>query len=268
MQNKYKFTKDAHLHLIWDESIKDYRALTGTTSIIEVLGKPLTYWASGLACEKLGWLNPKKATQEERDNSANKMLELIRTFSTQSYIALLDEAYHAHANVKKEKADEGTELHEALEKYVKQCIKQQDLLYIGDNTKVQKFANWAYENLQNFIASEVNVYDEGLWLGGIVDCMARTKDGKLAIVDFKSSKDAYFSQFVQCALYDLQLANGYYDAEGNKKGNVEGISKYIICPFGAKEFAPTIIEQTNFLKEAAKACITLYRCIASFDALK
>ena len=64
---KYKFDesidpetgKQNHLHLL------DGKPLTGTSSVEDVLSKVLTWWASGLAVEKFGWLNPKKHTAEE-----------------------------------------------------------------------------------------------------------------------------------------------------------------------------------------------------------
>ena len=55
---KYRFvdTDKEHLHQIFDESLEDWQNLTGTSSVVDVLDKPLTWWASGLACAKLGWI--------------------------------------------------------------------------------------------------------------------------------------------------------------------------------------------------------------------
>jgi RecB family exonuclease len=103
-----------------------------------------------------------------------------------------------------------------------------------------------------------------LWLGGICDAVAELKDGTLAIIDFKSSKEAYFSQFVQCALYDLQLQNGGYDQDGNKILEPIKVNSYIVCPFGAENFAPR--QETNIkLQSVAKAAIEIYRLQSSFE---
>ena len=61
------------------------------------------------------------------------------------------------------------------------------------------------EHVEQFLLSEAHCYSERLWVGGITDCVARMKNGKLAVIDFKSSKDAYYGQFVQVAGYALQL---------------------------------------------------------------
>ena len=55
----YTLESENHLHKL------DGVALTGTSSVIDVLAKPLTWWASGLACAEFGWLNPKKHSEEE-----------------------------------------------------------------------------------------------------------------------------------------------------------------------------------------------------------
>ena len=64
---QYKFNKEKHLHTL------DGIPLTGTSSVVGVLMKPLSWWASGKAVELLGWLNPKKHTEEERKASSSIM---------------------------------------------------------------------------------------------------------------------------------------------------------------------------------------------------
>jgi hypothetical protein len=271
--NKYKFNSQDHLHLIYKEELQDYTPLTGTTTIIEVLSKPLHWWASGMAVAKLGWLNPKKATEEERIKSATDCLDIIKGLDSKSYLELLDSAYKAHSDLKNQKAEEGTELHEELEAYIKWHISFNSGKELDDvqpkswSLKTIEFAKWVDKNVKRFIASEVNVYDQELFVGGIVDCIAELQDGKVAIIDFKSSKEAYFSQFIQCALYDLQLKNGYYDQEGKQLSPSIAISSYVVCPFGSKELAPTIINNTNFLRESAKSCVQLYRSIDSYNKI-
>ena len=55
---KYRFEKEQHIHLL------DERPLIGTTTALSVLNKPLTWWASGLAVEALGWYNTKQKKDE------------------------------------------------------------------------------------------------------------------------------------------------------------------------------------------------------------
>jgi hypothetical protein len=47
--------------------------------------------------------------------------------------------------------------------------------------------------------------------------LVELNDGTIAVIDFKSSKDAYPEQFWQCAGYDILVSeNGGYTAEGEK----------------------------------------------------
>jgi hypothetical protein len=79
-KNKYRFLEidengqECHLHQLWSERKQDWENLTGTTTVLEVLGKPLTWWASGLAvkefsgiedCKVLTKIKNKKATKKE-----------------------------------------------------------------------------------------------------------------------------------------------------------------------------------------------------------
>ncbi len=132
---------------------------------------------------------------------------------------------------------------------------------------VENFAEFAKENVKRFLYSEAHMYDEDLFLGGISDVCAEMKDGSYAIMDFKSSKEAYFGHFIQVAIYHLLVEkNGLFDADGNFLFQIDKpISKYFIIPFGAKEF--TIHENANVeeLKKAAKACIEIYRAKAQFE---
>lgn len=121
---RYKFNKEEHLHQL------DGKALTGTTTILSVLSKPLTYWASGLAVATLGWTKAedwkKLKTKEEKDADMKRRIahtspafEMIKTLSVEEYIKLLDKAYKAHAEKLETSAEAGTDMHAVLEEYVK-----------------------------------------------------------------------------------------------------------------------------------------------------
>ena len=47
--------------------------MTGVTTILGVIGKPLTWWAAGKALETLGWTNPKFVKREEGIKSQGKL---------------------------------------------------------------------------------------------------------------------------------------------------------------------------------------------------
>lgn len=268
----YKFNKEGHQHLLWSERNQEFQQLTGATTILEVLGKTLTWWASGLALEKLGWLNSKTHNEEQRLSHLKPIREEQMKLGDADYLSLLDEAYKAHSVRLTETADAGTDLHAELEKYVNWHI----AFNSGnlENAQVQKwsdrvlqFATWADKNVKRFLWSEGYCYDEMLFMGGISDAGAELKDGSIAIIDFKSSKQAYFNHFVQTAIYDLLIQkHGILNEKGETVlKDVPKVSKYLVIPFGAKEF--TVVENNNIksLQKAALACIELYRAKGAFE---
>lgn len=277
--NKYQFLEKEHLHQLWSERKQEWENLTGTTTILEVLGKPLTWWASGLACEKLGWTNEwtkdntgkrVKVPIEQRLTHLKPIWQGIKGLDDIEALKLLDSAYKAHSVKLEDTADAGTDMHAELEEYVKACIETNGkpaLFLGGKENKISHFSEWAVENVKRFLWSEMNCFDEMLFIGGIIDAGAELNDGSYAIIDFKSSKDAYFSHFIQCSLYDLQLQrNGGYTQQGEKIFTLDKpITKYIVFPFGAKELKPVENFNIESLKRSALSCITIYREKANFE---
>src|SRR3990167_4606844 len=171
---KYKFDSEQHLHELDNGS--GFKPLTGTSSIGNVLAKPLTWWAAGLAVEKFGWLNPKKHTPKEVNDAVEKGFEMVKGLTPAEYQKLLTEAYYAHRKKLKDTAKTGTDLHSELEDYVKAMMKLKPVRKY--DSKIQPFIYWADENVKKFIASEAHCFDEELWVGGIMDCVAELNDGK------------------------------------------------------------------------------------------
>ena len=261
--SKYHFDKTEHLHQL------DGKNLTGTTTVLSVLSKPLTYWASGLACQTLGWTKAgdwkKLKTQEEKDADLKRRIEhttpafeMIKSLSVEAYISLLDKAYKAHAEKLETSAEEGTDMHSILENYVKAKMQGKESHLEG---RLKCFEEWTDKNVDKFIGSETYCYSEELWIGGIVDAVVSLKSGEIALVDFKSAKDAYDSHFYQLGGYSLQIeANGGYDEEGNQLFKIDKlISQHIVVPFGAKEPYPIVSRLVEDNKSAFKSCLNLYR---------
>ncbi len=255
---KYEFLEEQHLHTL------DGKNLTGTSSVMDVLFKPLSWYASGKACEKFGWKNPKYTPKEEVEETAKKRLFEIKELETKDYLKLLDEAYRAHDTYKKEKAVSGTNLHAELERYVKNVMKFKFSEKPYDE-KIKPFIKWSEENVKKFIASEAHCYSEKLWVGGITDCVAEMNDGTLAVIDFKSAKEAYNSHFLQTAGYAVQIEeNGMWDSTGthNKKLDKK-FQTLIVVPFGAEEVKP-VIKQYQLVEEFKKGfelAVALYRIL-------
>jgi hypothetical protein len=270
MESQYRFDKANHVHTL------DGKPLMGTSTVVGVIAKPLTFWASGLAVSELGWtkkLDPRKVTAEQlKENmsdrflKANRMLLEIQNMGPYDYLALLDKAYRAHADSLTKSADKGTDMHAELEKYVKRCIENQTLVLEGTNsnhTAVKFLADWAAANVKSFIVSEGHCFSEKLWVGGITDCIAELKDGRLVIIDFKSSKEAYVSQFIQVAGYHTEvMENGILDADGNLILKLDReIDGYVIFPFGAEEVEPQFQFDTASFKQGFRAAAVLHKLI-------
>ena len=124
------------------------------------------------------------------------------------------------------------------------------------------------EHVEQFLLSEAHCYSERLWVGGITDCVARMKNGKLAVIDFKSSKDAYYGQFVQVAGYALQLEeNGAVNSDGVPL--LRGLPKFgvlYVVPFGSGD--PTPREHLDVEGRMAdfEAAVHLYKSNQMFGA--
>jgi hypothetical protein len=252
---KYLDSKGEHRHEF------DGKPLLGTSSVIGVLMKVLTWWASGQAVGKLGWVSAKENTPEARNSSATKSLEEIKGMTPEAYLKLLDEAYKAHSVKLKTSATAGTDLHQLLESYVKMCMEEEGVrLTNTDNPYVIAFSEWAVENVEKFLWSEGNVYSERMWTGGIFDAMCKLKDGKICLLDFKSAKEAYESHFYQISGYDIQQSeNGAFTPDGKQVLKPQKIDAYYVFPFGAKKFKPEVRYNTKELRDIFEACLLVYR---------
>ena len=260
MTSNYKYIdeKGEHLHTL------DSKPLIGTSSVVKT-AYPFSnlYWASGMACSLFGWLNPRYNTPESVKIKANEVLEQIKGMDAESYLSLLEKAYKAHAEKRDLAAEAGTDLHSLLEDYVKECISTNESKpLLGLNAQIQGFTDWAIVNVEKFLASEVHTYSEKKWLGGIVDCVAVLKDGKTAIFDFKSSKEAYDGHFFQISLYDIQLREkGGYTSSGDKILKLIRADCYIVVPFGNTKIEPVMRFNTKQLREVGRSLLKTYRVI-------
>lgn len=259
---KYKFfdNEEQHLHTL------DLSPLLGTSTVLEVLAKPLTWWASGMAVKELGWINSKEKgvdiPLDARISAVTKSLEEIKGYTPEQWLKRLDKAYRAHKDNLNKAAKDGTDLHAELERYVKfKMGKEIEYKKDGFDIKIQPFIDWAETNVEKFLWSEAHCYSSEHWIGGITDAGAQLKTGEWVIIDFKSSKEAYNNQFYQIAGYHIQLEeNGGFTSDGEQLFKLEKeISQYIVVPFGGDPVVPVIYKDLDKAKAAFLACLTLYK---------
>lgn len=264
-QNNYKFSEGKHIHTFKGEP------LMGTTTLIHtVLPPQLTWWASGMALKGLGWQNPKYVKTEERIDAIEAWMEENREKFTNPILwdEHLQLCYRAHDDNKKEAGEGGTIIHNDIEIAIKEAITN-NLGHLREeeysNEAVERFAQWGRG--KRFIYSEVHVFSEFLWLGGIVD-LVYEDDGKLYIGDIKTSKSIYPSHFIQEGLYDLQQGeNGFYDAEGNKVGDSLDISGYTIIniPRANAELNVKTFRGTQQLRDLGVSLVQSYKTLKTLE---
>ena len=262
----YKFNSKEHIHL-WND-----KPLMGTSTVLSVIAKPLTWWASGLAVSKLGWTNSKLKVNgkyvttplEDRIKAIEPNLDAIKSMSEREFLNLLDQAYKAHSEKLSNSAEAGTGMHSVLEVYVKAKMKGEEAHLEG---KLKCFEEWTDKNVESFIFSEGYCYDEELWIGGISDAGAVLKNGEVAIIDFKSAKDAYSSHFLQDAGYDIQMSkNGVFDENGKLITKLpKEVTQYVVVPFGAETPYPIVVRNVEEMKKGFLGALQLYKVLNNFE---
>jgi hypothetical protein len=132
------------------------------------------------------------------------------------------------------------------------------------------FISWSQKNVKKFLWSEIHSYSEVLWTGGIADVGWEDMNGRIVAGDFKSSKDVFFSQFIQIGGYDTMLSeNGGYTANGEKVFDLPGpIEAYCVAPFGQEDFNPITLDYVDDFKEAFKSSVHLHKLDKLFNKIK
>lgn len=257
VRNRYRFDDKQHIHLL------DGRPLIGTTTALNVLGKTLTWWASGLACETMGWRNPKKDSVEKIESSARESLEKIKEMGLEDYIRLLNTAYRAHSQTLKKKADAGTDMHSVLEDFIKSQISGVSVEDSKPSEQITDFVVWSEKNVKKFVFSEAHCFSESAWVGGVADFGYIDKQGKFVLGDFKSSKEAYFNHWVQAGGYHRQIEeNGLYNADGSvliARKDLPPIDYHAIFCAGKSLAEPFFNYDTARTRRAFEYCIRLYQ---------
>lgn len=276
--NRYSFDEMNHIHQL------DGLPLYGTTTVLSVLSKPLTWWASGLAVKELSGIEDpsiftkiknKKASQKEIAETKTMVSEWMRehremfsNVDVDSYLPMLDKAYRAHSVKLETTAQAGIDLHAELERFVKN-----EMIGVKDtyDPKIAPFVTWTMENVKRFLWSEGYCYSENHWLGGISDVGCELNDGMLVIGDFKSSKAVYSSHILQAGAYDICISeNGILDKWGNLTYKPEKpFEGYFVLPFGAPIVEPHYHTEFNVTtqecQEAFINALGLYKTLQKME---
>lgn len=161
--------------------------------------------------------------------AANQAIEYIRQevmtkkFNTREQIeSLLQAARFEWRNAGKQALDIGSEIHNLIELYIKDGRDAVGELKPEVENGFLAFLGWEKENVKQWIESEIIVFHSDACYAGTADAIVELKNGKIYLIDFKSSKGFYDG-------YDMQIS-GYRGALSNmvlhgfiQDYNVEGI---------------------------------------------
>lgn len=177
-----KFFPDGHSY--W---IKGKRK-TGVTSLIGIKDKSaaLVSWATEI--------------------SADFLLDKLNRGESITESDII-EAQNLHNAKKNEAADLGTKIHDWCEKYIKHKIKEKGYETSPDMPEesavqigINAFLDWEKEHKVKFISSERIVYSKKYDYLGKMDIEAKV-DGKICLVDLKSSSGLYNTVRLQTSAY-------------------------------------------------------------------
>jgi len=129
--------------------------------------------------------------------------DLKKVYNSTEKEELLQLGKTAANRVSGEAREFGTDVHEWIEKYIKN-ENPKPLENTERQVCVQKFIDWTKQHKIEWLASEVVVANLELQIAGTLDAVALV-DGKLSLLDFKCSKNISETYFLQLAAYQFML---------------------------------------------------------------
>lgn len=238
----YKFDKEKHIHTL------DDKPLMGVTTVLSVISKPaLIQWSANTAVDYID----KKVRDIIVENEVTKAgaWDILE----EEWETIIKEAKVAHRKKKETAGDWGTEVHQAIENWIKKepeiALHQEHQQEVFD-----KFKKWAEDNKVEFLESEKHVWNRELWIGGICDLVIKM-DGKKYVADIKTSSGIYNEAFFQMGAYNLCLE------EMGEHKDVEGYIVINLKKDGTMDFK--IANDMEVNKQAFKSALSLHKIINS-----
>lgn len=189
---KLKFVEGNHSYWVAtkkkDGTYSEYVRATGVTTYLNVIDKPaLKFWVAKI------------------------MHKFLNGILTQRAITLfdIDEAKGLHTKFKDEAATTGTKVHDWIERFVKgenPSMPEEDNVTRG----VTAFLDWVTKHKVKFLESEKVIYSKKYGFCGTVDAIAKV-DGKICLVDYKTSTGLYDGVMLQTAAYSIGYKECYGD---------------------------------------------------------
>lgn len=228
------FDTAKHLYTVEDKPVY------GVTNIVGVLGKPaLIYWAVNQTVSNLkAILKPGVAYDE---------VQISR---------MLEDAKKQHRDTAGAAADIGTMIHDWVSQWVEAQIKGTPYPEAPINKEMKSatdgFISWVKEHKVKFLLTEQKIYSAQFGYAGTLDAEAEV-DGKLAIIDFKTSSAIYPEYLLQASAY-LQARKEETGKEYDGVYIVRLSKSNGVIPFEAKK-----AENIDELFIIFRACLAIYK---------
>jgi CRISPR/Cas system-associated exonuclease Cas4 (RecB family) len=230
-QGKTVIKFDDERHIFYDPKGNVLSSVTSATGIIDKSGALMGWTAKQMALYLiLNWDIKKIKTEEEK-------------------LQIIELAKKEYRRLKQEAADLGTEIHSWVNEWIKgkkPSMPENEKVVNG----ITAFLKFQKEHKIKWIETERIVYSKKHGYAGILDAVGEI-EGKLALIDFKSSNGIYDEMRFQVAGYQLA-----YEEETKKK-----IEKRMIIRFGKDdgEFEVFELGEDGKDKEIFLACLQIKR---------
>lgn len=217
------------------------------SSIAGMLNKPgLLYWAANRVAHAAVW---------DPHGVSHRAAQLhIEAFDSGKAVPLEECFYHALRGApwreRDEKADLGTAVHAAIERY-----QQEDLpgIYPASVAPYMvQFEGFLRNHKPHIVANEVTIYNRTIGYAGTLDILANLNipgthgPGQLAIIDIKTGKNVYPDAAIQQNAY----ANGevFYDEWERKDIDMPEVEAAYVLHIQSTHYKliPVTLSQTNF----------------------
>lgn len=141
------------------------------------------------------------------------------------YKWLADKGWDESQALKSAAGDKGSKVHEAISnilagievridsKFINRTTEQLEELTLEECDAILSFVNWRNEVKPESIAWDVTVYSDKYNYAGSIDYICKI-DGKVYIVDFKTSQQVWAEYELQVSAYKKPIENAEFNVEG------------------------------------------------------
>lgn len=215
---KAKTTEDITDIIKFDGDFASVMGKAGRTTFHSYLGKHKGRWTEMYGVTSLlnYWGEKEKLLQWAVDRAVDHLVGVYDSTTTDGFDQVardcFKEARSAHRKSLEDAGAHGTDKHAIVEEYIKATMNDRQLDV--NALEIREFSEWCYTSKVTFLASEMPLRSEKLWVAGTTDFICEI-DGKRFVGDLKTSNYVSFKNFIQCGAYALMYEEmGYGKIDG------------------------------------------------------